>query len=287
MAELHDYNGGTTEISNSLAAFHRGSATLTDITIAATPGDIVPVEVSVPTLNVAPVDIDIVLLAQCPRGTSELLLQGNLICNQCKSGEYESMGSCVSCVTGMVCDEMGVFLQSVRLQAGFWRTDDDSDDIRPCRVGVISCPGDGKNQASANLPSKQRVTSSGATKRNPYCAPNYLGPLCSVCADGFFTSWAGDGECYECATGTSHLPTILLASGVLVFVAVCAVECAFRKVHRNPGLSTRTASIQKSTPSSFATAKHVYALAKFKIFTLFLTAQARKMALQSSNPYYT
>ena len=212
---------------------------------------------------------------------------GSTVCTACKEGYYEQSGACFECKRGMmICKTAAITITQVMIEAGFWRADEESDDIRPCRYGVVSCPGDGKNQASANLPSTRRMTSSGATKLNPYCAPNYLGPLCSVCADGFFTSWAGDGKCYECATGTSHLPTVLLASGVLVFVAVCAV-CAFKKVHRNPGLSTRTASIQESTPSLFATALHVYALAKFKIFTLFLTAQARKMALRSSNPYYT
>ena len=255
VAELLGSYDGTAEISNALTAFHQGSAMLDGLTIVSTLGDTVSVQISAPTLDgIAPVDVDISLLVTCPAGTSEVeIARGNVICNPCKSGEYERKGSCVPCVDGMVCDEMGVFLRQVALKIGYWRTDEDSDDIHVCRFGGFSCPGDGKNQAAGP---------------NRYCALNYLGPLCSACAPTFFASWARDGKCYECSS-TNYLPTIGLVSGALVLCGMIAA-CVSKKCQK---CQSRKADAPPSALS--VEAEKLYFLAEVKLTTLFFTAQVR------------
>ena len=153
----------------------------------------------------------------------------------------------------MVCDEMGMFLQQVALKAGHWRTDEDSDDIRVCRFGGFSCPGDGKNQA---------------TGPNRYCALNYIGPLCSACAPTFFSSWVRDGKCNECSS-TNYLPTIGLISGVLVLCGMIAA-CMSKKGQK---CQSRKADAPPSTLS--VEAEKLYLLAEVKLTTLFFAAQVR------------
>ena len=263
MAELRNPNGGTAEISNALAAVQQGKATLTDITIDSAPGDIVALRISVPTLDITPVDIDIVL-EECPRGTSETeTAQGNVICNSCKSGEYEKSGACNICPTQVDCDE-GSTVSDWKLKAGNWRTDDQSDDVRKCRFGVISCPGDGKNQASKNAPSKRRVTSSSAAELNPFCSANHVGHLCSACAPDYFLSWAGDGKCHRCVAGESHAPTFGLLGGVFL----CVVSC-FACMYKAGQKKAKRTAVGTPTISLLSKAEQVYSQAKFKIFTLF------------------
>ena len=243
---------------------------------------------------VAPTFVDLAFAAQCSAGEIAFeTAQQNTVCQPCLRGEYEKSGSCSaapsdiklstkcnegstvswceSCPTGVVCEE-GSAVSDFKLMAGNWRTDEDSEDVRKCRFGVTSCPGAGKNQASVSSPSQRRTTSSNATGPDPYCSANHVGHLCSACAPDFFLSWTGDGKCYECATKESHAPTIGLMSGVFVIMVSC-LACAYKKsLKKAQGITTAT---PKSTKSLFSKASQVYTLAKFKVFTLFLTSQVR------------
>ena len=105
-----------------------------------------------------------------------------------------------------------------------------------------------------------------------YCSTNHVGHLCSACAPDYFLSWTGDGKCYECATGESHAPTFGLMSGVFVIVVSC-LACAYKtSLKKAQSITTAT---PKPTNSLLSKAKEVYTLAKFKVFTLFLTSQVQ------------
>ena len=166
----------------------------------------------------------------------------------------EDSQNCKWCLEEMECNDPGVTIRTVSLKPGYWRADEESDDIRPCRFHDVSCPG--VNQT---------------TGPNPYCAPNYRGPLCSACAADFFSNWDGDGRCIQCASGASHLPTIWLVSGIVGFVLLCTA-CAYKKKDKMMENMKENEKVEKKS-SFLANADQVYSLAKFKLFTLFLTAQ--------------
>ena len=249
---------------------------MTGLAVDASLDSTVQIKLSLPADDaIAPTFVDLVFDAQCLAGATQLATaQGNTVCQPCAKGEYEALGSCRPCPNTVNCDEEGRTVSDWKLKVGTWRTDDDSYDVLKCRFGVISCPGDGKNQASMYSPSQRRTTSSNATTGlNPYCSPNHVGHLCSACAPDFFLSWAGDGECHQCATGKSHWPTIGLLGGVFVFVASC-LACVYTKYKKSS--ATNTAAAAAVAPSSlFSKIDSVLVLAKFKFFTLFLTFQVQ------------
>ena len=183
------------------------------------------------------------------------------IVEDCPEGYYYSEDSqtCILCDVGMGCTGFtGLTIRTVPLIPGYWRADASSTDIRRCRFHDVSCPGEDKHQA---------------TGPNPYCAPGYRGPLCSACAANFFSSWAGDGKCFQCDTGTSHLPTIVLAFGLMVFITSC-IAYAFNKVQKKRQTNS-SSDIRSRSAGLRENVKRVYQDSKYKIFTLFLTAQAR------------
>ena len=260
----------TSTLINPLASFDAGTARLLDLVVDASLGIAVHIKLSLPGDDaVEPTFVDLTFDALCPAGDEvSKTAQGNTICQPCALGAYESAGQCIVCPKQVKTCEEGSTVSDWKLQAGYWRTDDESRDVRKCRF-TTSCPGDGKNQeALANSPSQRRTTSSNATGLNPYCAPNHVGPLCSACAANFFLSWAGDGECHPCATGESHAPTISLGGGVLIFVVLC-LACVY-KTHKN---KAATALAPASSTSALSKIEKVYTLAKFKVFTLFLMSQ--------------
>jgi len=245
--------------------FDKGVARLTDLIVGASLGVTLPIELSIPGDDVvAPTTVDLVFAAQCMPGyVVSTTAQRNQICTACEVSTYEHNEECHTCRNGMVCQVEGLSLNSVSLARGYWRTDDDSYDIHKCRFGTTSCPGaDSNNQATG------RRLAETTTVVHPYCSDAHVGHLCSACAPDYFLSWTGDGECYECATKESHAPTIGLMSGVFVFVVSCLV-CAY-KTSLKRDITTAT---PKPTNSLLSKAKEVYTLAKFKVFTLFLTSQ--------------
>ena len=153
---------------------------------------------------------------------------------------------CKKCPQNVVCAANSL-ISDWHLLRGYWRADDESDDVRECRFGARSCPG-------ANL--------SQATGEDAYCGPEFSGPLCSQCATDHFLSWAGEGDCLICESDKSHWPTIGLGSSLLILAALfLGVFRKFCKVK------------SEALPSTFATLERLYLLAKVKIFTLFLVAQ--------------
>ena len=244
LAELAGSNGSTT-LSNPFAGFQNGFATLSDLTISAKPGASVSLGLSIPALRdqVASVAIEIEI-GVCPPGNfRDKTAQGNAVCTPCKNGEVERMGVCVSCQRGMNCSSEGLSLADAPLEPGYWRASSESFDVRKCRFGAASCPGD------------ETVTDND----NPYCGPGYVGHLCSECGAQHFKSWAGDGECHTCAAGNNHLPTILLGVCVLLLGGASAA-CLVQKARKQAGPLAQ--KVEK-----------IYRLSKYKLFTIFLAAQ--------------
>jgi hypothetical protein len=275
-AILAEFAGNSTSppaLQYVTTTFDNGVAKLVDLIVEASLGVTVPIEISLPSDDaVAPAIVDLAFAAQCQAGFETFeTTQGNTVCRPCAQGEYESAGKCSKCPNGVHCKEASTVIDW-EVKAGHWRTNDESDEVFKCRYGVTSCPGENKNQASMYSPSQRRATSS-VLGPNPYCSPNHVGHLCSACAPDLFLSWAGDGKCYQCATGESHAPTIGLLGGVFVFVVSC-LACVYKKsMKKDQGITATAAS--KPTNSLFSKSQQVYTLAKFKVFTLFLTSQVR------------
>ena len=166
----------------------------------------------------------------------------------CPASYYKINGKCLACPNQVSC-EAGSLITDWQLHQGQWRSHVESSDVRECRFGVESCPGNTTNDHDA------------------YCSPQYVGPLCSECADGYFMSWVGDGTCKRCATGQSHVPTIGLIAGLLVCAAM-PLGCALNKC-RKWCLGKLDAS------AMFEKVEKMLDLAKTKFFMLFLAAQVR------------
>lgn len=270
-------DSSTSSISNPLAIFKNGIATLDDLTVDAQQlGTNEPIELYLPGDSTVARDfINLELDATCPAGYEIVrkIVQKTVVCQPCAAGTYLKSGSCseaprdvdcgkgstvswcLPCPSDVECLGEGSTVSDWVLKPGHWRTDSRSDDVLRCRFGVISCP------PNANA---------STTGPNPYCSADHVGPLCSACAANHFLSWTGDGKCHQCATGESHAPTIGLYSGVVLFVIVC-LACVYKKASKTKA-EEKNKDATPQSPLRLNAAK-VYSLAKFKVFTLFLTSQ--------------
>ena len=129
-------------------------------------------------------------------------------CDACISGYYRRGDSCAPCPKDAddctVLSDNGTSVPA----PGFWRAGDEMTKVLECRFGSSSCPGDGLNQA---------------TGREQFCAPQYAGPLCAVCASEHFLTQ--DNECAECNQSGPWLPTIITGTVVVVCIALIAGAC--------------------------------------------------------------
>jgi hypothetical protein len=134
----------------------------------------------------------------CQRG--EFIKDGR--CEVCPSGSYSleypvtDDTSCKDCtkkngVTGCYGDVIAV-------SAGYWRRHNTSEAVLDCLGDVNGCAG-------------------GNVTGDALCAAGYQGPLCAVCADGYYSS---SGLCEACGGGTELNPT------VVTFLAIAGVICA-------------------------------------------------------------
>ena len=91
--------------------------------------------------------------------------------DSCPETYYRSNDrTCLFCPENVRCPA-GSSVEDWLLDAGYWRTGGTSTKVYECAFGDVSCPGHGNGTNSAT---------------DPYCAPEYVGPLCSECADNFF-----------------------------------------------------------------------------------------------------
>ena len=179
-----------------------------------------------------------------------------IIVESCPETFYQRDGKCMQCPPRVECSA-GSSISEWKLDEGFWRSGDESEDVRECRFGALSCPGVDLNQG---------------TGQDPYCGLGFVGPLCSQCAANYFLSWAGKGDCHSCAAGQSHWPTIGLVSGVVVLGGAVVARTA----HKSSTKSTPAVETS-APPSMFAKLEQLFLLAKVKIFTLFLVSQVLTM----------
>ena len=108
---------------------------------------------------------------------------------------------CLLCPEEVVCDSWDSAVAGWKLLAGNWRSNENSRDVRACRLGVTSCPGDNDPMVCPNQTTE------------PYCACEYTGPLCAGCARNHFPGFRGV-SCEACGESKSHSPTIILACTV-------------------------------------------------------------------------
>ena len=183
--------------------------------------------------------------------------QHSFVIKNCPESYYKTGGGCSLCLDRVFC-AAGSAVADWQLAPGDWRATPESTKVQVCRFGQASCPGD--------------VTANSATGPDPYCAPEYVGPLCSECHPEYFLSWAGDGGCHKCATGERHGPTIGLLCGVvvLVLIAILALQKCKRK---ESDARTRTESGALPTRTCYTEVEKLYFLAQIKFFTLFLAFQ--------------
>ena len=177
------------------------------------------------------------------------------------------------CPSTVACDA-GSTIADWKLLEGYWLTALMSPEIHVCRFGRVSCPGDDLNQA---------------TGQNPYCAPAFVGPLCSECDADHFMSWTGNGRCHACDTEKSHHPTIALGIALVlccVAIAGTAFSCCNRRADekmKNEAVSPPDEKVTTRSGTSFycanslaaftKKAEHLYRVGEIKLFNLLLMSQ--------------
>ena len=161
-------------------------------------------QLSVPTLEgrVVPCVVTVALDMECPQGyVKQDDARGNVVCVECGVNYYESEGGCHACGEGMICDGLDQSLSRLELWPGYWRTHMMSHDVRKCRVGVVSCPGVAEIR-----------------ENDTYCAPEYVGPLCSVCARKHFLT--SENECDRCNQTGPRSTTIIFGTVLVICIAL-------------------------------------------------------------------
>ena len=144
-------------------------------------------------------------------------------CSVCVAGYYMRDDVCVSCPSALTdCSTEGSTLESMRLRPGYWRADSGSIIIDACQFGKAACPGD-------------LVPCPNRTDSWLLCACGYTGPLCAVCAKGYYTAAAGD-VCEDCAKRKQHIPIITVATVffMLAGTGLCStyVQQHYARVYR-------------------------------------------------------
>lgn len=119
-----------------------------------------------------------------------------------KNGEPIECLNFLSSIEYGLCEQEQLKVEQLSLSSGFWRPSRESIDIRPCPLGATSCAGGLLSVANGTL-----------------CQPNYAGPLCTVCATGYFFNGA---ECDKCDSPnlTSFVPFIAAVGIGLAIVAM-------------------------------------------------------------------
>ena len=185
----------------------------------------------------------------------------------CPEGYYFSdatsssgRAECIACPNQVSCSA-GSFISDRKLAAGTRRASSKSDDIHKCRFGETSCPGNIPNQATGD---------------DPYCAFGFVGPLCAASGEEFSMPWSGGGVCNKCAAGKAigQRSALPLASSSLSWHPS---RLRGRQRERKSPIQAPLTFPTTLRPRVFffAEAETVFLLAKIKLFTLFLAAQAR------------
>ena len=142
---------------------------------------------------------------KCETVIGETSNAAHTACDACIAGYYNKGHACVRCP-----NYPDPCVDSSVLMPGYWRAaGDDDTEVLECPFGDASCPGAGQNQAVG---------------RDQYCAAQYIGPLCSVCAAKHFLT-SSQNECAQCNRSGPWLPTIMTGSVVVLCIALVAGAC--------------------------------------------------------------
>ena len=142
---------------------------------------------------------------KCETVIGETSNAAHTACDACIAGYYNKGHACVRCP-----NYPDPCVDSSVLMPGYWRAaGDDDSEVLECPFGDASCPGAGQNQAVG---------------RDQYCAAQYIGPLCSVCAAKHFLT-SSQNECAQCNRSGPWLPTIMTGSVVVLCIALVAGAC--------------------------------------------------------------
>ena len=107
------------------------------------------------------------------------------------------------------CERENLRVNELSALPGVWRSGSGSIDFRQCPLGVSSCAGGSLVALNSTL-----------------CQPNYEGPLCAICADGYFYNGV---QCEACdAPSLTSFAPLITSLGVLIVAVVVATVIATR-----------------------------------------------------------
>jgi len=153
---------------------------------------------------------------QCPRFAESGENSASIEDCKCQKGYYDSQPathkvSCEPCPIGSECKESGSTLALLPLVPGYWRTNDNSSDLRRC--------------PDASSPD----TTACANTNGVPCKPWTTGPYCRVCnvTDGSRYFDSDQSACVECGdTATTSLATLV---GTTLAVLLLLCWCGWRQ----------------------------------------------------------
>eukprot|EP00966_Prymnesium_polylepis_P244945 5665767-Prymnesium_polylepis.1 len=142
----------------------------------------------------------------CPfeQSTSEIGATGLSEC-MCKDSYYLHNLTCVECPNGVDCSRQGVRLEALPLEAGYWRTNSLSSDVRDCFT-ADACIGFDPNRTSV-------------------CAEGHEGAFCEVCQSDY--QKGGNGMCAKCGGSMAAslvLPILFLFALMIAAVVFCCKD---------------------------------------------------------------
>ena len=128
---------------------------------------------------------------------------GATSCDLCIEGYYRHQGTCLKCPSHVKCDG-----QSFALDAGYFRTNQNSFVVYECPLGRPACPG-------------------GNTTGN--CADGYHGVLCATCSSGYFMDRSSGltHVCQLCGEPRSWFRSIMYL--VIIVVVIVGLSAAAAK----------------------------------------------------------
>ncbi|CAM9385517.1 unnamed protein product [Laminaria digitata] len=125
-------------------------------------------------------------------------------CSDCNITRGTVTPECDAPLEHSSADTVGVSLETLSIDEGYWRATNESDSILAC-YNADACSG-------------------GQTGSDSYCAPGYKGPYCAVCEATYSSSLAH--TCTRCSS--SRRQGLMAATVIAAIVAIFAIVTIFR-----------------------------------------------------------
>jgi len=157
-------------------------------------------------------------------------------------------GHCIPCPEGAECIEPGVTVETMKLQKGWWRSDDQSVKLEKCRVEG-ACVQTIELKTFSSSDAKHVVASTKGFETNMQCEEGHGGPLCNVCLEDYSKNTTG--LCQSCEE-RFKLPTetigLVVGGTLLALVLIWAIKKRkskrFSSVHRHMNYKTLRMSLR-------------------------------------------